>query len=83
VSLLNNSKIVLLVEYDGRNYCGFQWQAGVPTIQDELEKAILKVTGEASRVVAASRTDSGVHAKGQMVSFRTRSKLAPSTFVRA
>lgn len=74
---------MLLVEYDGRNYCGFQWQAGVPTIQDELEKAILKVTGEASRVVAASRTDSGVHAKGQMVSFRTRSKLAPSTFVRA
>ncbi|MCL6577239.1 MAG: tRNA pseudouridine(38-40) synthase TruA, partial [Kyrpidia sp.] len=83
MSLLNNSKIVLLVEYDGRNYCGFQWQAGVPTIQDELEKAILKVTGEVSRVIAASRTDSGVHAMGQMVSFRTRSALSPGTLVRA
>ncbi len=83
MSLFNNNKIVLLVEYDGRNYCGFQWQSGVPTIQDELEKAIHRVTGEVSRVIAASRTDSGVHARGQVVSFRTRSGLPPRTFVRA
>lgn len=83
MALFNNSKIVLLVEYHGGNYCGFQWQAGVPTVQDELEKAIFKVTGEAVRVVAASRTDSGVHARGQVVSFRTRSALPPQTLVRA
>lgn len=82
VALFNN-KIVLLVEYHGGNYCGFQWQAGVPTVQDELEKAIQKVTGETVRVVAASRTDSGVHARGQVVSFRTHSSLPPGTFVRA
>ncbi len=82
VALFNN-KVVLLVEYHGGNYCGFQWQPGVPTVQDELEKAIRKVTGEAVRVVAASRTDSGVHALGQVVSFRTRSMLSPRTFVRA
>ncbi len=83
MSLFNNNKIVLLVEYDGRNYCGFQWQSGVPTIQDELERAIHKVTGEVSRVIAASRTDSGVHARGQVVSFRTRSELPPRVLVRA
>ncbi len=83
MALFNNNKIVLLVEYHGGNYCGFQWQAGVATVQDELEKAVLKVTGEAVRVVAASRTDSGVHARGQVVSFRTRSALPPRTLVRA
>ena len=77
------NKIVLVVEYDGRNYYGFQWQASLPTIQAELEGAIHKVTGESSRVMAASRTDTGVHARGQVVSFRTKSALTPQTFVRA
>ncbi len=77
------NKIVLVVEYDGRNYCGFQWQANVPTIQAELERAIRKLTGENRRVLAASRTDTGVHARGQVVSFRTESVLSPQTIVRA
>ena len=77
------NKIVLVVEYDGRNYYGFQWQTNLPTIQAELEGAIRKVTGESSRVIAASRTDTGVHARGQVVSFRTKSALTPQTFVRA
>jgi len=84
VKLFNSfNKIVLVVEYDGRNYYGFQWQADLPTIQAELEGAILRVTGESSRVIAASRTDTGVHARGQVVSFRTKSALPPRTFVRA
>ncbi len=79
----NSNRILLVVEYDGRHYHGFQWQANLPTIQAELERAIWRVTGEARRVIAASRTDAGVHAKGQVVSFRTESTLAPRTFVRA
>lgn len=77
------NKIVLVVEYDGRNYHGFQWQSNLPTIQAELERAIKELTGESSRVIAASRTDTGVHARGQVVSFRTKSVLSPQTFVRA
>ncbi len=76
----NLTKIVLIVEYDGSGYCGFQLQANLPTIQSEIEKALLKLTGERVRVTAASRTDSGVHALGQVVSFRTKSLLTPETF---
>ena len=72
------------MEYDGTGYFGFQLQANrseQPTIQSELEKAIYKLTGEAIRVLAASRTDTGVHAKEQVVSFRTKSKLPANTFL--
>jgi len=75
------TKIVLIIEYDGTNYCGFQWQTGLPSIQRELEKAIKRLTGERLRVIAASRTDAGVHARGQVVSFRTNSSLPPQTFI--
>ena len=75
------TKIVLIVEYDGTSYHGFQLQANVPTIQGEMEKAIGQLTQERTRVMAASRTDAGVHAKGQVVSFRTKSSLPLPTFV--
>jgi tRNA pseudouridine38-40 synthase len=82
VELFNNlRKIVLAVEYNGRRYYGFQWQKGCPTVQDELEKAILGLTGERRRVSAACRTDTGVHARGQVVSFRTGCVLPPGKFV--
>lgn len=77
------SKIVLVVEYNGRQYAGFQFQSNLPTVQDEIEKAIFKVSSEKLRVFAASRTDAGVHAKGQVVSFRTQSSLNPRTWARA
>jgi len=70
------------MEYDGKRYHGFQLQANLPTIQGETEKAIRKLTGERLRVMAASRTDAGVHAKGQVASFRTNSSLPEQTFVR-
>jgi tRNA pseudouridine38-40 synthase len=73
--------MVLIMEYNGTNYHGFQLQAKLPTIQGELEKAIWKLTGERRRVMAASRTDTGVHAKGQVVSFRTGASLPQRTFV--
>ena len=74
-------KIVLIAEYDGTRYHGFQLQATLPTIQWEIEKALWGLTGERIRVMAASRTDAGVHAKGQVVSLRTESPLPPQTFV--
>lgn len=78
-----SNKFVLLIEYDGTRYHGFQWQRGVPTVQGELEGAIRKVCGQSSRVLAASRTDAGVHAKGQVVSFWTQSALDSMTLVKA
>jgi tRNA pseudouridine38-40 synthase len=77
------SHIALVVEYDGTRFCGFQHQSGVLTIQGELEKAITKLTGELRRVSAASRTDAGVHARGQVVSFRTKACHEPMVFVSA
>jgi tRNA pseudouridine38-40 synthase len=78
-----SSKFVLLVEYDGTQYHGFQWQVGLPTIQNELEQAIGRFCGQSSRVMAASRTDAGVHAKGQVVSFWAKSALDTMTIVKA
>jgi len=72
---------VLITEYNGKCYHGFQLQLGPPTIQGEMEEAIEKLTGEKTRVAAASRTDVGVHARGQVVSFKTGSSLSPRTFV--
>ena len=80
--MATSTKIVLTVEYDGTCYHGFQLQTNQPTIQGELEEALQKLSGERSRVAAASRTDAGVHAKGQVVSFRTRSSLPSPTFVK-
>ena len=82
VSLVDNiTRIVLLVEYNGSRYHGFQLQKNLPTIQCEIEKALKMLTGDRIRVIAASRTDTGVHARGQVVSFRTKSSLAPRTFI--
>lgn len=64
-------RVASLVEYEGTKYAGFQLQTGPPTIQGELEKALERFTGEPTRVRGASRTDSGAHAKGQVVDFIT------------
>ena len=82
-SLRSQQRYILLIEYDGTRYHGFQWQVGLPTIQNELEQAIKKFCGESSRVIAASRTDAGVHAKGQVVSFWAKPGLSPMTLVKA
>ncbi|WP_420479691.1 tRNA pseudouridine(38-40) synthase TruA [Brevundimonas sp. FT23028] len=59
----------LTVEYDGSGYNGFQVQAGQPTVQGALEGAIKAFSGQTIRLAAAGRTDTGVHATGQVVSF--------------
>ena len=81
VSLVNSTQILLIMEYEGTRYHGFQWQDGLPSVQREVEKALKKLTGERRRVIAASRTDAGVHAKGQVASFRTGSALPIHNFI--
>lgn len=56
-----------LVSYDGTDYNGFQIQTGVPTIQGELEKALVRFCKPVGRIAGAGRTDTGVHASGQVV----------------
>jgi tRNA pseudouridine38-40 synthase len=57
------------VEYDGTNLAGFQLQAQERTVQGEIERALGEVTGVETRVTGAGRTDSGVHARGQIIAF--------------
>ncbi len=62
--------IKLTLEYEGTHYAGWQRQPNQPTIQEAVETAIKDVTQQTISVVAAGRTDAGVHAMGQVVSFR-------------
>jgi tRNA pseudouridine38-40 synthase len=57
----------LTIEYDGGPYRGFQAQEALPSVQGSIEKAVLGFTGETVRIHAAGRTDTGVHATGQVV----------------
>ncbi|HVK92541.1 MAG TPA: tRNA pseudouridine(38-40) synthase TruA [Mycoplana sp.] len=56
----------LVIEYDGTPYVGWQRQENGPSVQGAVEKAILSLTGEAVSIRGAGRTDSGVHAMGQV-----------------
>ncbi|HHX77630.1 MAG TPA: tRNA pseudouridine(38-40) synthase TruA, partial [Firmicutes bacterium] len=62
-----NFKVIL--SYDGTNYSGFQWQLNAPTIQGKVEEALKKIYGRRIAVIGAGRTDSGVHARGQVINF--------------
>lgn len=64
-------RIALGVEYDGSQYCGWQFQDGVATVQNVLECALAKVANTPIRVITAGRTDAGVHASAQVVHFET------------
>ena len=57
----------LTIEYDGSAYNGFQAQANQPSVQASIEAAVLAFSGERLRIQAAGRTDSGVHATGQVI----------------
>lgn len=64
-------KVKCIVSYDGGNYGGYQLQANCVTVQEVLEEALSKITKQSVRIYASGRTDSGVHAKGQVFHFRT------------
>jgi tRNA pseudouridine38-40 synthase len=71
------------VEYDGTDFFGFQVQAQRRTVQGEIERALEVVTGSATRVIGAGRTDRGVHARGQIISFEVQWRHSLSDLQRA
>jgi len=71
------------IAYDGSEYSGWQIQVDRPSVQQTLEAAMLRITGESTRMVASGRTDAGVHALGQVVSFSTSSRLSADELCRA
>ena len=75
--------IKLTISYDGADYHGWQFQPGVPTIQGALNDAASKITQEKIILHGASRTDTGVHALGQVAHFKTHSTLSPAEFQRS
>lgn len=77
------SRLALITEYDGTNYNGFQFQNNAPSVQERLENAIFKFTKEQVRIRGASRTDTGVHAKGQVVDFLTSAQYSPEIWTKA
>lgn len=66
-----------VIAYDGTDYFGFQRQEGLPTVQQTLEESIFEAVGEWSHVFASSRTDRGVHALGQVISFKLAKEMSP------
>ena len=74
---------MLRVSYDGTDFCGWQVQNEMRTVEGELNKAINELTGETTEVIGASRTDSGVHAKGNVAVFDTESSIPDEKFMYA
>ena len=74
-------KIALIVEYDGGLYNGFQNQKDALTIQNTIETALTMLTKEFISIKAAGRTDAGVHAKSQVISFTTMTNNSIETYV--
>ena len=73
-------RILLTIEYDGTDYCGWQIQPNGKTVEEEIETALFRLTGEKISVTGSGRTDSGVHAAGQAAHFDTQSKIPSERF---
>ena len=73
-------RVMLTVAYDGTAYCGWQLQPGKETIESVLNRCLFELTGETIEVIGASRTDSGVHALGNIAVFDTVSSIPAEKF---
>ncbi|MBN2354883.1 tRNA pseudouridine(38-40) synthase TruA [candidate division KSB1 bacterium] len=75
-------KIKLILEYDGSDFCGWQYQPNTRTVQSEVESALSRLTQESIKTTASGRTDAGVHALGQVIHFFCANKLPVKVFQR-
>jgi tRNA pseudouridine38-40 synthase len=75
-------RVALGIEYDGSPFCGWQSQSDGQTVQDSLQYALSQITGEPISVIAAGRTDTGVHALEQVVHFDTQVERPLTAWVR-
>ena len=78
---LSNFKIT--IEYDGSGFHGWQRQKGHRTVQEEIENALHTVTRQKIAIIGSGRTDAGVHALGQVASFKCLTRLGPGTIQKA
>ncbi|MDR4498113.1 MAG: tRNA pseudouridine(38-40) synthase TruA [Candidatus Scalindua sp.] len=78
---MNNIKLV--IEYDGTNYAGWQKQKKDKTVQETLKRAIESVVNEEVKLIGAGRTDSGVHARGQVANFKTSATIPTTKLAQA
>ncbi|MYB35774.1 MAG: tRNA pseudouridine(38-40) synthase TruA [Gammaproteobacteria bacterium] len=76
------ARFAACIEYNGKNYNGWQRQSHAPSIQKELENAISQVANEAVRVSTSGRTDTGVHATGQVIHFDINSRRTERELVK-
>ena len=74
---------VAQVSYNGGLFNGWQLQNGVPTVQEEIERVLSLLNNAPVRIVGAGRTDAGVHAKGQVCSFKLKEQWSPSKLLLA
>jgi tRNA pseudouridine38-40 synthase len=75
--------IKFLIQYEGTDYAGWQLQNNAPTIQESVEKALATILQEEVRVAGASRTDSGVHALGQVATIKTSNRIPIKRLLRS
>lgn len=80
---MQKKRIKLTIAYDGTNYCGWQVQPNGITVEEVINKALCKLTGEDIAVIGASRTDSGVHALGNVAVFDSATSIPPERIAMA
>ena len=80
ITVLILPRIVLIIEYDGKDYVGWQVQPNGIAVQQVLGEALFKLTGEKCTLHASGRTDSGVHARAQVAHFDTESRIPADKF---
>ena len=71
----------LIIEYDGSRYHGWQRQKNDPSIQGEIEKALKTMTAKKVTLIGSGRTDTGVHAEGQVANFECETRLKPEALM--
>ena len=78
-----NQRFKLTIEYDGTNYCGWQKQDSLPSVQGSIQNALKNFCQNEVTIFGAGRTDSGVHAKGQVAHFEIKKECDSATLLNA